>query len=80
MKKLIIWLAKVFKVDLVRVEVKVREVPRLVSICPELKGNVTILGDVKITGNLVVKGSLHANGDVSCKGGEIISKYKDNGK
>lgn len=78
MKKIIIWLAKVFKVDLVRVEVQ--EVPKFVSIAPAFVGDVTILGDVEITGNLVVEGNLHAKGDISCNGGNIISKSRNYGK
>lgn len=74
MKKVIIWLAKVFKVDLVRVEVK--EFPRLVAMAPVISDDIIILGDVEITGSLLVRGSLHAEGGISCKGGEIISKFE----
>lgn len=63
MKRLIIWLAKVFKVDITTEKVVIKEVIKetLVS----LNENETIEGDITIKGNLIVNGSLVVEGEVS---------------
>ena len=58
MDKLIIWLAKVFKVDLVRVE---KEVITEVKYLTE----GTIQGDVCVIGNLIIDGELSVSGGVT---------------
>lgn len=59
MKKFIIWLAKIFKVDLVKEKIVIKEVEKQVS----LEG--VISGDVTVRGNLIVEGSLKGY-NVSC--------------
>ena len=59
MKKFIIWLAKIFKVDLVKEKIVIKEVEKQVS----LEG--VINGDVTVKGNLIVEGSLKGY-NVSC--------------
>lgn len=61
MKKFIIWLAKVFKVDIVRVEYVTKIVEKQVSL------DKTTKGDVTVKGNLIVEGTLK---------GENITCYK----
>ena len=60
MERLILWLAKVFKVDLVKTEyVKevVTEVKYLTS--------GTIDGDVNVKGNLLIEGDLRVSGGIT---------------
>ncbi len=59
MKKFIIWLAKIFKVDLVKEKIVIKEVEKQVS----LEG--VISGDVTVRGNLIVEGSFKGY-NVSC--------------
>lgn len=68
MKKLIIWLAKVFKVNIEKTTERVVYCDKIVyiSLDKEVKGNVTVTGD------LDVKGYLYVDGDVTC--------YKRKGK
>ena len=71
MRKLIIWLAKVFKVDITTEKVVIKEVVK--EILVSLNENEVINGDVTIKGNLIVNGSLVVEGEVSAykiKGGE----------
>lgn len=71
MKKLIIWLAKVFKVDITTEKVVIKEVVK--EILVSLNENEVINGDVIIKGNLIVNGSLVVEGEVTAykiKGGE----------
>lgn len=58
MDKLIIWLAKVLKVDLVRVE---KEVITEVKYLTE----GTIQGDVCVKGNLIIDGELRVSGGIT---------------
>lgn len=58
MDKLIIWLAKVFKVDLVRVE---KEVITEVKYLTE----GAIQGDVYVKGNLIIDGELRVSGGIT---------------
>lgn len=60
MKKFIIWLAKVFDVNITKEVVVEKEIIRYVA-----SGDV-IEGDVKIKGNLVVNGSLRVEGNICC--------------
>ena len=63
MKKLIIWLAKVFKVDITRTvyKDKVEYIEKAVII-----GNYEHEGDLLIKGNLTVQGSVTAKGNITC--------------
>lgn len=63
MKKVIIWLAKVFKVDLVVEKIVVKEVIKEVEKLITLEG--TIEGDVTVKGNLLVNGYLYIKGEVT---------------
>ena len=60
MEKLILWLAKVFKVNLVRTEY-VKEVVTEVKYLT----NGTIKGDVCIDGNLLIDGDLKVSGGIT---------------
>ncbi len=62
MKKLIIWLAKIFNVNLTVEKIIVKE--KVVEKQVALEG--VIDGDITVKGNLVVKGYLYVDGDVSC--------------
>lgn len=71
MRKLIIWLAKVFKVDITTEKVVIKEVVK--EILVSLNENEMINGDITVKGNLIVNGSLVVEGEVSAykiKGGE----------
>ena len=62
MRKLIVWLARVFKVNLEKTTERVvyREKNVYISLDKEVKGNVTVTGD------LDVKGYLYVTGEVTC--------------
>lgn len=60
MERFILWLAKVFKVNLVKVE-KVKEVVTEVKYLT----NGTIQGDVFIVGNLLIDGDLKVSGGIT---------------
>ena len=62
MKKLIIWLAKIFNVNLTVEKIIVKE--KVVEKQIALEG--VIEGDVTVKGNLVVKGYLQADGEIAC--------------
>ena len=66
MKKLIIWLAKIFNVNLTveKIIVKEKVVEKVVEKQVALEG--VIEGDVTVKGNLVVKGYLQADGEIAC--------------
>ena len=66
MKKLIIWLAKIFNVNLTVEKIIVKEnvVEKVTEKQVALEG--VIEGDVIVKGNLVVKGYLYVDGEVSC--------------
>ena len=66
MKKLIIWLAKIFNVNLTveKIIVKEKVVEKVIEKHVALEG--VIDGDVTVEGNLVVKGYLYVDGEVSC--------------
>lgn len=60
MKKLIIWLAKVFDVNIVKEKIVVKEVVEYRYLC-----NGVIEGDVFVEGNLVINGALDVKGGVT---------------
>ena len=66
MKKLIIWLAKMFNVSLEKEVIKyVTEEVEVIKEKQITLGGV-IEGDVTVKGNLVVEGILTVNGEVAC--------------
>ena len=66
MKKLIIWLAKVFDVNIVKEKIVVNEVVEYRYIT-----NGVIEGDVIVDGNLLVNGNLSVSGGVTIKCMEV---------
>lgn len=60
MKKLIIWLAKVFDVNIVKEKIVVNEVVEYRYLT-----NGVIEGDVFVEGNLVINGALDVKGSVT---------------
>ena len=60
MKKVLLWLAKVFKVDLTK-EIVITKVE---TIYTTLDNEVN--HDVIINGNLIVKGNLTVSGEITC--------------
>lgn len=78
MKKIIIWLAKVFHVELPKVEV-IKEY-KWIPLDGKIIGNVVIEGDVLIKGNVEVTGNLTATGYITAKGtdSDIIALYERN--
>lgn len=72
MKKFLLCLAKIFKVDLVTEKIiyrdKIVEVP--VEVIKEVEKQIAlegvIEGDVTVKGNLIVEGSLTVTGEVTC--------------
>ena len=60
MKKLIIWLAKVFDVNIVKEKIVVKEVVEYRYLC-----NGVIEGDVFVEGNLTISGALDVKGGVT---------------
>ena len=66
MKKLIIWLAKVFDVNIVKEKIVVKEVVEYRYLC-----NGVIEGDVRVEGDLLINGKLVVNGGVTFYGKEV---------
>lgn len=66
MKKIIIWLAKVFHVELPKAEV-IKEY-KWIPLDGKITGNVVIEGDVLIKGNVEVTGNLTATGYITARG------------
>ena len=62
MRKLIIWLAKTFDVNIEKTIEKIAYKEKIVYISLENEVN----GNVTVAGNLTVKGYLFVEGDVSC--------------
>lgn len=79
MKKFILWLAKVCKVDLIREVVKVETKIERIYLPTEgkLTGNLTIEGDVKVLGSLYVEGGLYATSYITAKEevGKIVGNW-----
>lgn len=63
MKRFILWLVKIFNVDLPE-RVVIKEVEKIVEKNVALEG--VINGDVTVKGNLTVEGSLTVQGEVTC--------------
>lgn len=72
MKKIIIWLAKVFHVELPKAEV-IKEY-KWIPLDGKITGNVVIEGNVEVTGSLTATGYITARGSDS----EIIALYEGN--
>lgn len=66
MKKLILWMIKVFKVDIPTEKIITKVVEKEIYLPQNgvIEGDVTIMGDVVIKGNLVVEGSLTINKEI----------------
>ena len=66
MKKLIIWLAKIFDVNLTVEKIIVKEKidEKVVEKQVALEG--VIDGDITVKGNLIVNGYLQAEGEIAC--------------
>ena len=70
MKKLIIWLAKVFDVNIVTEKIVVKEVMRdVIEYRYITQGKIE--GDVVVDGNLLVNGNLSVSGGVTIKSMEV---------
>ena len=70
MKKLIIWLAKVFDVNIVKEKIVVKEVMRdVIEYRYITQGKIE--GDVVVDGNLLVNGNLSVSGGVTIKSMEV---------
>lgn len=66
MKKLILWMIKVFKVDIPTIKI-INEIVEKEIYLPQngvIEGDITIKGNVLIKGNLVVEGSLTINKEI----------------
>lgn len=63
MKKLILWMIKVFKVDIPTEKIITNVVEKEVYLPQNgvIEGDITIKGNVLVTGNLMVEGSLTIN-------------------
>lgn len=66
MKKLIIWLAKIFNVNLATEKIIVKEVVKEVEKERRVALGQEVDGDLMINGTLSVRGSLNATGDIVC--------------
>ena len=62
MKKIIKWLAKIFKAEITVEKIvyrdKIVEVEKLISLDGEIDGDVTVRGDLLVTGRLNVTGGV----------------------
>ena len=70
MKKLIIWLARKFDVNIVKEKIVIKEVVKEVIEYRFLTPGV-IEGDVVVDGNLLVNGNLSVSGGVTIKSMEV---------
>ena len=66
MKKFLLWLAKIFNVDLVTEKIIYRDKIVEVPVEKQIALEGVIEGDVTVKGNLVVEGSLTVTGEVTC--------------
>ena len=68
MKKLIIWLAGIFNVDLTVEKIvyrdKIVEVEKQIVLEGEVEGDVTVNGDLFVTGNIYVAGNISSHGGI----------------
>lgn len=78
MKKIIIWLAKVFHVELPKAEV-IKEY-KWIPLDGKITGNIVIEGNVLIEGNVEVTGNVIATGYITARGtdSDIIALYERN--
>jgi len=91
MKKIIRWLAKIFKAEITVEKIVYKdkivevEVEKLISLDGEIDGDVTVNGDLFVTGNIYVAGNITAFGGVvygwstegvRMKAGKGITAYK----
>ena len=78
MKRFIIWLAKVFHVELPKKEI-ITEC-RWIPLEGKITGNIVIEGNVLIEGNVEVTGNVTATGYITAKGtdSDIIALYERN--
>ena len=67
MKKLILWMIKVFKVDIPTIKIVTETIEKEVY----LPQNGVIEGDITIKGNVTVLGSLTATGGLTCYKKEV---------
>lgn len=62
MKKILLWIAKIFKIDLTVTKevIVVEQLPTIkyVSLTENIEGNVIVVGDLTIKGNLDVTGEI----------------------
>ena len=65
MKKLIIWLAKVFDVNIVKEKIVIKEVVKEVIEYRYITPGV-IEGDVIVKGDLIIEGSLTVSKSITC--------------
>lgn len=70
MKKIILWLAGIFNVDLTVEKIVYRDKIKEVIIEKQISLDGVIDGDVTVKGDLVVKGSLSGDGITCFKKGE----------
>lgn len=63
MKKLILWMIKVFKVDIPTIKIITETIEKEIYLPQNgvIKGDIIIKGNVLVTGNLMVEGSLTIN-------------------
>lgn len=79
MKKFILWLIKIFKVDIPTERIVKETVEKEVKVPIWEQGFDGIIeGDVLIKGNVVVKGNLYATGGICCyKDCDVEVEYKE---
>lgn len=63
MKKFVLWLIKVFKIDIVTEKIVVKEVTKYKD---RYQLENEVFGDVYIDGNLVVNGNITVTGEITC--------------
>lgn len=72
MKKFILWLIRVFKLDIPAEKIIEKEITVEKEVYLPTSG--TIDGDIIVKGNVTVTGTLTADGDVSCYGSNELWK------
>ena len=72
MKKVIIWLARIFKVNLTVEKIIYKDrivekiVEKLVALEGVIEGDVTVKGNLYVTGDIYVAGNISAHGGIVC--------------
>jgi predicted acyltransferase (DUF342 family) len=66
MKKVLFWLARIFKVDLTveKIIYKDRIVEKIVALEGTIDNNVTVKGNLYVTGDIYVAGNISAHGGI----------------